>query len=212
MAANEEQRRRMLAMLLRIPPKNALQHAAPQQPSNWLSKPLPMEGRFGLLPIQEQVPGMGPSLFNKRELAMPGLLAGAVNAFTAPGRAANAQPGFKTDEEALNMALSMFGGGLLAPRPRGSIGMGGREVPKNVKKFPNDPLMEHREIARAIQSGELSKHPTVSRMGEPDFKWTPEMQAAQERITAYWKAKRAKDAGMRYDRAAYLRGPVDPPK
>jgi hypothetical protein len=127
MAANEEQRRRMLAMLLRIPPKNALQQAEPK-PSNWLSKPLPMEGRFGLLPIKEEVPGMGPSLFNKRSAALPGLLAGAVNAFTAPGRAAS---GLLADpkEEAVNFAGSFTGGGLigsrLAPLPRGSVGMSG---------------------------------------------------------------------------------------
>jgi hypothetical protein len=125
MAANEEQRRRMLAMLLRIPPKNALQQAAPK-PSNWLSKPLPMEGRFGLLPIKEEVPGMGPSLFNKRSAALPGLLAGAVNAFTAPGRAAN---GLLADPkgEALNFAGTFTGAGLLgsrlAPIPKGSVGM-----------------------------------------------------------------------------------------
>jgi hypothetical protein len=127
MAANEEQRRRMLAMLLRIPPKNALQQQPAQQPSNWLSKPLPMEGRFGLLPIKEEVPGMGPSLFNKRSAALPGLLAGAVNAFTAPGRAANAQPGFNAKQEGADFALNFMGGGLLgsrmAPAPRGSIGM-----------------------------------------------------------------------------------------
>jgi uncharacterized ParB-like nuclease family protein len=86
-----------------------------------------MEGRFGLLPIKESQPGMGPSVFNKRELALPGLLAGAVNAFTAPGRAASGQPGFNPEEEAANFAGNFTGGGLLgsriAPPPRGSIGM-----------------------------------------------------------------------------------------
>jgi hypothetical protein len=126
MAANEEQRRRMMAMLLRIPPKNALQRQPAPPTSNWLSKPLPMEGRFNMLPIREQVPGMGPSLFNKRELALPGLLAGAVNAATAPGRSAQ---GLLADpkEEAVNFAGTFMGGGLLgsrmAPAPRGSVGM-----------------------------------------------------------------------------------------
>jgi hypothetical protein len=126
MAANEEQRRRMLAMLLRIPPKNALQQQPAQQPSNWLSKPLPMEGRFGLLPIKEEVPGMGPSLFNKRSAALPGLLAGAVNAFTAPGRALRGgMP--EPEKEGVEFGLNVMGGGLLgsraAPLPRGAIGM-----------------------------------------------------------------------------------------
>jgi hypothetical protein len=93
-----------------------------------LKKPLPMEGRFNMLPIREQVPGMGPSLFNKRELALPGLLAGAVNAVTAPGRAAG---GLLADpkEEAANFAGTFTGGGLLGSRlaggvPGGSVGMG----------------------------------------------------------------------------------------
>jgi hypothetical protein len=137
MAANEEQRRRMLAMLLRIPPKNALQRSAPQPTSNWLSKPLPMEGRFGLLPIKEEVPGMGPSLFNKRSAALPGLLAGAVNAFTAPGRAANAQPGFNAKQEGADFALNFMGGGLLgsrmAPLPRGAVGMNAASPAKSTK-------------------------------------------------------------------------------
>jgi len=115
----------MLAALLQKP-TNALQQK-PSAFANALSKPLPMEGRFGLLPIKEQVPGMGPSLFNKRELALPGLLAGAVNAFTAPGRAASGQPGFKPEEEGANLAANMMGGGLLgsrmAPAPRGAAGM-----------------------------------------------------------------------------------------
>jgi hypothetical protein len=102
-----------------------LQQAEPK-PSNWLSKPLPMEGRFGLLPIKEEVPGMGPSLFNKRSAALPGLLAGAVNAFTAPGRALRggmAEP----EKEGVEFGLNVMGGGLLgsrmAPAPRGSLGM-----------------------------------------------------------------------------------------
>jgi hypothetical protein len=92
-----------------------------------LKQPLPMEGRFNVLPIREQVPGMGPSLFNKRELALPGLLAGAVNAATAPGRAAG---GLLADpkQEAANFAGTFMGGGLLGSGlaggvPRGSIGM-----------------------------------------------------------------------------------------
>jgi hypothetical protein len=93
-----------------------------------LKQPLPMEGRFNVLPIKEQVPGMGPSLFNKRELALPGLLAGAVNATTAPGRAMG---GLLADpkQEAANFAGTFTGGGLLGSRlaggvPDGSLGMG----------------------------------------------------------------------------------------
>jgi hypothetical protein len=125
MALTQQQLRMMATLLAKKKQANAL---AQPPASNWLNKPLPMEGRFGLLPIKESQPGMGPSVFNKRELALPGLLAGAVNAFTAPGRAASGQPGFKPEEEAANFAGNVMGGGLLGsrirPPPRGSIGMG----------------------------------------------------------------------------------------
>jgi hypothetical protein len=87
-----------------------------------------MEGRFNMLPIREQVPGMGPSVFNKRSLATPGFIAALMNAFTAPGRAVSGAPGFNPKEEAANFAGSFTGGGLvgsrLAPPPRGALGMG----------------------------------------------------------------------------------------
>jgi hypothetical protein len=156
MAANEEQRRRMLAMLLRIPPKNALQRQPAPPTSNWLSKPLPMEGRFNMLPIREQVPGMGPSLFNKRELALPGLLAGAVNAVTAPGRAAG---GLLADPkaEAANFAGTFMGGGLLAsraaPLPTGSIGMNAAARPKMVRNSKGESVQAPREFFRGEKPG-----------------------------------------------------------
>jgi hypothetical protein len=128
MALTQQQLRMMAALLAKKQqPSNALYREPPRGLLNALNKPLPMEGRFGLLPIKESQPGMGPSVFNKRELALPGLLAGAVNAFTAPGRAASGQPGFKPEEEGANLAMNMMGGGLLgsrmAPAPRGSVGM-----------------------------------------------------------------------------------------
>jgi hypothetical protein len=122
-----QQQLRMMSALLKQQPKNALHREPPKGLLNALNKPLPMEGRFGLLPIKESQPGMGPSVFNKRELALPGLLAGAVNAFTAPGRAASGQAGFNPEKEGAEVALNFMGGGLLgsrmAPAPRGSVGM-----------------------------------------------------------------------------------------
>lgn len=93
---------------------------APKRPTNWLHmKRLPMEGRFNLLPLRETAPG-------EREWALPGLVAGAVNAISAPGRSMT-EPGFNPEEEAQNFALTFTGGGLLgsrmAPAPRGSVGM-----------------------------------------------------------------------------------------
>jgi hypothetical protein len=127
MALTQQQLRMMAALL-------AKKQQPQQQPRGLLSQPLPMEGRFGLLPIKESQPGMGPSVFNKRELALPGLLAGAVNAFTAPGRAMSGQPGFKPEEEGANFAANVMGGGVLGTKPRGALGMGGRnKLPPTVK-------------------------------------------------------------------------------
>jgi hypothetical protein len=130
--AVDQQKMRMLAALLRTPKQSETMNALAQRyanppPSNWLSKPLPMEGRFNLLPIREEVPGMGPSVFNKRSAALPGVLAAAVNAFTAPGRAMSGPPGFDPKSEGFNFGGTFMGSGLLgsrmAPAPRGSIGM-----------------------------------------------------------------------------------------
>jgi hypothetical protein len=130
--AVDQQKMRMLAALLRTPKQSETMNALAQRyanppPSNWLSKPLPMEGRFNLLPIREEVPGMGPSVFNKRSAALPGVLAAAVNAFTAPGRAMSGPPGFDPKAEGFYFGGTFMGSGLLgsrmAPAPRGSIGM-----------------------------------------------------------------------------------------
>jgi hypothetical protein len=68
---------------------------------------------------------MEGSVFNKREIALPGLLAEAVNAFTAPNRALL---GGLDEADAPNMALNMMGGGLLvsraAPTPQGGKDLG----------------------------------------------------------------------------------------
>ena len=54
------------------------------QAQPWYMKPMDMEGRATFLPFKDTLPG---SVMNKREFALPGLLAGAVNAITAPNRA-----------------------------------------------------------------------------------------------------------------------------
>lgn len=133
-------RLKMLAALLaqgRLPSKNttpaqsAIVNALAQRPAppttNWLSRPLPMEGRFNMLPLRETGASGLLSTAPKREWALPGILAGAVNAFTAPGRAMRGQPGFNPEQEGVNMALNFMGAGLgasrMAPAPRGSVGM-----------------------------------------------------------------------------------------
>ena len=91
----------------------------------WSEQALPMEGRAAFLPYQDTLPG---SVMNQRSFALPGIIAGAVNAITAPGRAySGSDPMFDPQEEAANFALNMMGGGMgasrAAPAPVGSLGM-----------------------------------------------------------------------------------------
>ena len=91
-------------------------------PQNFYDRPLDMEGRYTFLPLKDTMEG---SVFNEREYALPGLLAEAVNAFTAPNRALL---GGLDEADAPNMALNMMGGGLLAskaaPTPQGGKDLG----------------------------------------------------------------------------------------
>lgn len=122
---------------------NAMQGDQP-----WYSKALPMEGRATFLPFRDTMEG---SVFNKRELALPGILAGALNAFTSPARAlTGSDPTFKPSEEAANMALNTFGGGVATGKAiRNPTGQGGFDlniVPldaaKNIKMATTLPTDE----------------------------------------------------------------------
>ena len=84
----------------------------------WDEQALPMEGRANFLPFQDTA--------GKRSWALPGVLAAAINAFTAPKRAfTGSDPNFNSQEEAANFAMNMMGGGMGASRsaPAGSLGM-----------------------------------------------------------------------------------------
>ena len=91
----------------------------------WYEQALPMAGRATFLPFQDTMPG---SVMNQRSFALPGIIAGAANAITAPGRAySGSDPMFDPQEEAANFAMNMMGGGMgasrAAPAPAGSLGM-----------------------------------------------------------------------------------------
>ena len=78
-----------------------------------------MAGRANFLPYQIGADG-------KPQLALPGILAGAVNAVTAPYRAMNPQdyPDFNTEQEAADFALNMMGGGtVFGSAPKNALGM-----------------------------------------------------------------------------------------
>jgi hypothetical protein len=90
-----------------------------------------MEGRATFLPFRDTMEG---SVFNKREVALPGILAGALNAFTSPARAlTGSDPTFKPGEEAANMALNTFGGGIATGKAlTNPTGVGGTDLALNV--------------------------------------------------------------------------------
>ena len=120
--------------------RNRFAAALPNQSGNWSGEALPMEGRATFLPFQDTLPG---SVMNKRSLALPGIVAGAVNAFTAPGRAlSGSDPTFNPEEEAANLAMNVMGGGIGAsrgaPAPAGSLGM--NVVAKRAFTAPQDEV------------------------------------------------------------------------
>ena len=96
-------------------------------PTNNLIRQLPMAGRANFLPYQIGADG-------KPQLALPGILAGAVNAVTAPYRAMNPEDvtsesydqaqAFNPEQEAADFALNMLGGGTVFGRaPKNALGM-----------------------------------------------------------------------------------------
>ena len=87
---------------------------------DWMAKGLPMEGRATILPFRDTE--------SKREIALPGLIASALNSMTAPGRAfSGSDPTFDPMSEGIDFALNTMGGGMAATRPASSLGMGGKE-------------------------------------------------------------------------------------
>jgi hypothetical protein len=105
----------------------------------WYAKALPMEGRATFLPFRDSMPG---SVFNKREFAVPGLIAEAANAITAPARSLlGTDPEFSAGKEGVNMAFNVMGGGMGSSRAmRNPTGEGGVDLAMslfNTEGLPN---------------------------------------------------------------------------
>ena len=101
---------------MNLPERQAYSAEAP----DWMAKGLPMEGRATILPFRDTE--------SKREIALPGLIASALNSMTAPGRAfSGSDPTFDPMSEGIDFALNTMGGGMAAtkaaPVPAGSLGM-----------------------------------------------------------------------------------------
>ena len=100
------------------------------QAEPWYRKGLPMEGRGTFLPFRDTLPN---SVMNQREFALPSIMAAPINAITAPFRAATgSDPTFNAPEEAMNMAGSVFGGGVGTSRAMTApMGVGGKDLAMN---------------------------------------------------------------------------------
>lgn len=100
------------------------------QAEPWYRKGLPMEGRGTFLPFRDTLPD---SVMNQREWALPSIIAAPINALTAPFRAATgSDPTFNAPEEAMNLAGSVFGGGVGTSKAMTTpMGVGGKDLAMN---------------------------------------------------------------------------------
>lgn len=149
----------------------------------WWQKGLPMDGRSLLFPYRDTMPG---SVFNKREIALPGLLAGVVNQISAGERArTGSDPTFNAGEESANFALNTFGGGFATSKALANpTGQGGKDIGmfigKNAKTWDESApkLTGLDNVQRQEISDKLS-----SLIGTGDYE-TAVMQAYKRNIDA----------------------------
>jgi hypothetical protein len=175
-------------------------------------KPMDMEGRATFLPFKDTLPG---SVMNQRELALPGLLAGAVNAFTAPSRVST--QGFDAPEEALNLATNVFGGGITTGKMmRNPTGVGGTDLALNVYHGTPNEIQGKFDLSK-IGSGEgnqayghgiyFAENPAVAKMYQDQlaykaFDLKPEARAMGIELSAgargefYRQARANKDPNV----------------
>ena len=159
------------------------------QAQPWYMKPMDMEGRATFLPFKDTLPG---SVMNQRELALPGLLAGAVNAFTAPSRVST--QGFDAPEEAQNLAMNVMGGGITTGKMmRNPTGVGGTDLALNVYHGTPHEIKGGFDLAK-VGTGEgaqsyghgiyFAESPGVAKsyaQNLADYQINPEYLAAQKR-------------------------------
>ena len=153
---------------------------------SWSGEELPMENRATFLPFRDTMPG---SVMNKRELALPGIVAGAVNAITAPARSmetytddyGEVRSKFNAPQEAANVALNMMGGGMSASRgaPANALGMFVGPRSKGWNAEAN---------ARAVQMEKAGATPEAiwqetGNYKAPDAAWRQEINDAGSRMT-----------------------------
>ena len=121
---------------MNLPERQAYSAEAP----DWMAKGLPMEGRATILPFRDTE--------SKREIALPGLIASALNSMTAPGRAfSGSDPTFDPMSEGIDFALNTMGGGMAATKaaPVGDVLLGMNLWHGSPHKFPptaKNPLGE----------------------------------------------------------------------
>ena len=159
------------------------------QAQPWYMKPMDMEGRATFLPFKDTLPG---SVMNQRELALSGLLAGAVNAFTAPSRVST--QGFDAPEEAQNLAMNVMGGGITTGKMmRNPTGVGGTDLALNVYHGTPHEIKGGFDLAK-VGTGEgaqsyghgiyFAESPGVAKsyaQNLADYQINPEYLAAQKR-------------------------------
>ena len=150
-----------------------------------------MEGRATFLPFQDTLPG---SVMNQRSWALPGAIAGMINAVTAPGRAyqggyiadenGNIIPAFNAQEEAANTALSVMGGGFGASRatggaPSGALGM---FIGKSAKNWDAAAATKAIQMEKAGIDPKVIWEQTGTWKG-PEGQWRQEISDKTSKIT-----------------------------
>jgi hypothetical protein len=143
---------------------------------DWMAKGLPMEGRATILPFRDTE--------SKKEIALPGLIASALNSMTAPGRAfSGSDPTFDPMSEGIDFALNTMGGGMAAtkaaPVPAGSLGM---FIGKTAKNWDSNAAIKALEMEKAGVDPKMIWQETGTWKG-PEGQWRQEISDLPSKMT-----------------------------